>query len=678
MKRILCLIVVVVLCVLPALPGWAAGETTIMMEEIVVTATRDAEEIQRIPANVTVITAEEIERLGVTSVVEVLENVGSINLRSYSGNPSQTMVDLRGFGGDNPYGKVLILLDGRRLNRPDMASVNWLQIPVATIERIEVVRGSGSVLYGDSAVAGVISIITKRGEGKPETSVSLIMGSYGLHDERVAFSGAADKFSYALTGENQKTSGYRERSEFSSKGGGIDLGYDASDYLNISLGLTFNKTDFDLPGTLSKTQMEENPKQYQPGHSEDDTSSEYLNMKLCLESVLGDYGQFDVDFLYGNKNLESNMPSQWSDKYNDYDIDTVAVTPKYVLEKDIIGHENKLMFGIDYYHETMDLDKYSDKERLSKTHVVDFTKDSLGYYLRDEFSIFQTLVLNFGYRVERAKMEGNYTNLSDLTERFVDNMKIHKGEAYEGGLTWIIGDKSKVFAKYSTVYRYPFLEEQAVFFGTPVEFLTDLDKEKGKSIDIGTSFYPLRNLQVGVTLYRIDMEDEIKYVGQWPTGKNENFDKTRHEGLEFSLSYKLKQLSNVYANFIYEKAKFREGENRNKELPLVPNVITNLGLEIYLPFGFSLRPEMTYIGDSYLADDLDNNTEKLKGYTLLDASLFYKPGKDKSAFSVFISVLNLTDEKYSTYGYDNQQWGLANTYYPSPGINIKSGVSFNF
>ena len=648
------------------------------MEEIVVTATRDAEEVRRIPANITVITAKEIERLGVTSVVEVLGNVGSINLRSYSGNPSQTMVDLRGFGGDNPYGKVLILLDGRRLNRPDMASVNWLQIPVATIERIEVVRGSGSVLYGDSAVSGVISIITKRGEGKPETSGSLIVGSYGLHDERVAFSGAVDRFSYALTGENQKTSGYRERSEFSSKGGGIDMGYDASDYFNISLGVTFNKTDFDLPGTLSKAQMEENPKQYQPGHSEDDTSSEYLNMKLCIESVLGDYGQFDIDFLYGNKNLESNMPSQWSDKYNDYDMDTVAVTPKYVLEKDIFGHENKLMFGIDCYHETMDLDKYSDKGRLSKTHVVDFTKDSLGYYVRDEFSIFQTLELSFGYRVERAKIEGNYTNLSDLTERFEDNMKIHKGEAYEGGLTWIIGEKSKVFAKYSTVYRYPFLEEQAVYFGTPVAFLTDLDKEKGKSIDIGTSFYPLKNLQVGVTLYRIDMEDEIKYVGQWPTGKNENFDKTRHEGLEFSLSYKLEQLSNLYANFIYEKAKFREGENRNKELPLVPNVITNLGLEIYLPFDFSLRPEMTYIGDSYLADDLDNNTEKLKGYTLFDASLFYKPGKDKSAFSVFISVLNLTDEKYSTYGYDNQQWGLANTYYPSQGINIKSGVSFNF
>lgn len=143
--------------------GAAPPDDPARMEEVVVTATRDEEEIRRIPANVSVITESDLAESGATTVVEALEKLESINIRSYSGNPSQAVVDLRGFGGDNPYGKTLILLDGRRLNRPDMASLNWLQIPVANVERIEVVRGGSSALYGDNAVGGVINIITKKG-----------------------------------------------------------------------------------------------------------------------------------------------------------------------------------------------------------------------------------------------------------------------------------------------------------------------------------------------------------------------------------------------------------------------------------------------------------------------------------------------------------------------------------
>ena len=156
-------------------------------------------------------------------------------------------------------GKTLIMLDGVRLNRTDMASINWMEIPVDTIERIEIVRGPGSVLYGDAAIGGVINIITKKGEGEPKFNASVLMGSYGLNDERVGVTGATGKWTYAVNGENNFDFGYRERSKYSAQGGGLDLGYSANDLLNVSLKVSFNQADYQMPGALTMAQMAAEP-----------------------------------------------------------------------------------------------------------------------------------------------------------------------------------------------------------------------------------------------------------------------------------------------------------------------------------------------------------------------------------------------------------------------------------
>ncbi|MBW2557849.1 MAG: TonB-dependent receptor [Deltaproteobacteria bacterium] len=663
-------LLVFMLFVLPV-PIFAQEESdAITMEETVVTASRDKEDVRRIPANVSVITAKDIEGSGATSIVEVLENLESISFRTFSGNPSQAVIDMRGFGGDNPHGKTLVMLDGRRLNRPDQASVNWFQIPINNVERIEVVRGASSVLYGDSAVAGVINIITKRGKGKPEINASVIAGSYGLHDERVGITGSYDKYSYALTGENQKVFGYRERSKFASKGAGLNLGYECSDYFDIFLGVSFNRTDFEMPGCLKKTEMEQDRRQ--AGNPNDDASNEYSNINLKMESFLGDSGRLDVNFMYGNKNITADYASYSS--YSVVDIDTYGIMPKYILEKDILGHGNKLILGLDYYHENLDVDKYSDREKTLKTSTAELTKNSLGYYLRDEFNILKELILSAGYRTERAEIKGNNI-LSTGTMPF-DSKKTHTGEAYEAGLVYLIGEKSKVFTKYAQVYRYPFTDEQASYYiGTPA-FLTDLEKEKGKSYEIGTQFYPRENLKIGLTLFRIDMEDEI--VWNDIASRNENLDKTRHEGVEFAMSYKLEDLAKIYGNFTYHDAEFRNGTYVGKKVPLVPEEMANAGLEIYLPYALILSPEVRYVGKSYLGGDSDNSTEQLDDYTIYNLFLRYEPELDDLKISAFFGVENLTDEKYSTMGYDREKYGSPNVYYPSPGVTVKGGISIGF
>jgi iron complex outermembrane receptor protein len=663
-------------------------DAPVKMGEIVVTATRDIQEIRKAPANVTVITAEEINETGATTIVEVLDKLESLQFRTYSGNSSQSQLDMRGFGGDNPFGKTLILLDGRRLNRTDMASINWLQTPVNTIEKIEIVRGSGSVLYGDAAIGGVINIITKKGTGKPKFNASFLAGSYGLNDERVGVTGATGKWTYAVTGENNFNSGYRDRSKYSAQGGGFDGGYAANDLLNVSLGVSFNKTDYQMPGALTKEQMEQDRRQYQPAmpayfmnaHPDDDGSDKYTNVNLGFKSFWGAWGQMEVNFLYGKKDLQMNMPSWSSYNYSDTNADTYGITPKYILAKEIFGFGNKVIVGVDYYNEPYKKDIFSNRERTKQLSKADFTRDSMGYYLRDEFSLLKNLIFSAGYRFERASIKGSNDDFSTPSNDFADQKNTYNAEAYETGLTWLWGKKSKLFAKYATVYRIPFIDEVASFSGFGGDFLTGLEKEKGISMEAGTEFYPLENLKLGLTIFRIDMEDEIEYVYDPVTftGKNQNTGKTRHDGAEVSLSYLWPKYLKVFGNYTYHMATFEDGANNKKEMPLVPKQMANAGMEVYLPYNLTLRPEIQYVSDAFLSGDNDNSTEKLEAHTLLNFYINYKPSFGKLGLTAFLGVDNIADVKYSSFGIDYAQYGMPNFYYPMPGRIFKAGLSFTF
>ena len=125
------------------------------MDEVVVTGTRFEEEIAKIPANVSVIDEEEIADSNAKNIIEVLKYEEGISVRDKLGNGKGAEIDLRGFGETASY-NVLVLVDGRRVNEIDLSGVDWAQIPLEQVERIEILRGTGSVLYGDNAVGGVI------------------------------------------------------------------------------------------------------------------------------------------------------------------------------------------------------------------------------------------------------------------------------------------------------------------------------------------------------------------------------------------------------------------------------------------------------------------------------------------------------------------------------------------
>ena len=148
------------------------------LDTVVVTATRFAEPESRLPANTSVITRDDIRNSPARDLPGILKSSAGVVVRALSGSLGiDSTIDIRGFG-ESAGSNTLILLDGQRLNPIDLGSINWSAIPLDSVERIEILRGTGSVQYGDKATGGVVNIITDK-SGHPRFGATLGVGSYG-------------------------------------------------------------------------------------------------------------------------------------------------------------------------------------------------------------------------------------------------------------------------------------------------------------------------------------------------------------------------------------------------------------------------------------------------------------------------------------------------------------------
>ncbi|MFZ0726692.1 MAG: TonB-dependent receptor plug domain-containing protein, partial [Desulfobacterales bacterium] len=211
-----------------------AGAPPATLPEVVVTGTRIEQQIRMVPANVSVITPADIQNTNAKTAADLLRGEEGIVVRDPLGNGNTAAVDLRGFG-ETATQNTLVLVDGRRVNEVDLSAVDWAQIPIEQIERIEVVRGSGTVLYGDNAAAGVINIITKSPSQKFSANGGVTFGSYNRAKVDAYASGGDKKTAASLYGSLEETDGYRENNNYNSGDIGGQVLFDATDRLALNL-----------------------------------------------------------------------------------------------------------------------------------------------------------------------------------------------------------------------------------------------------------------------------------------------------------------------------------------------------------------------------------------------------------------------------------------------------------
>ena len=188
-------------CLLAALPLHA--HESIYSDNVVVTANRIPQAREALLADVSVIERDEIERAGLSTLVELLRTQPGIEIESNGGPGTAANVHLRGTSSQS----VVVLVDGMRIGSATTGTTAFNQILPEQIERIEIVRGPVSSLYGSDAVGGVIQIFTKQGEGKPRASAYVGYGSHNTREGAASFSGAVDNTRFALNVSSLATDG---------------------------------------------------------------------------------------------------------------------------------------------------------------------------------------------------------------------------------------------------------------------------------------------------------------------------------------------------------------------------------------------------------------------------------------------------------------------------------------
>lgn len=626
--------------------------------DFVVTAGRTAEESASVPAQVTVISADDIARSGATSVVQVLERAPGVSFAPSMAGPGTEAVSMRGFG-ENSFGRVLVLVDGVRMNNPDMQAMNWSSVALSDIDRIEVLDGGASVLYGNNAVAGVINIITKKAGAGQKTAVSGSVGSFQTNTQRFSHQASTDWGALSIAVEHRGTAGYRDRQAAQTVNASARATINLSDSLSLSAQGSLADLGYQMPGGLSLAQFAADPTQATKW-ADEGTERRYSG-GLGLEWLPGDALRFELPLSYVYKDIRADMASWFS--YTNRAVQTAEARPKLTAEVSAGAVPLRLVGGVDLYGAWLDVHTYSDVQRTTESNQFNVSELSAGPYLSAKADLARNLSLSAGARYDTALISAVNKDKS------VDASILHAAFVYDAGLSYRPLDGLKLYASYGTLFRYPFTDEQAETSGYGADqFNANLKPETGFNAEAGIGISIGSHLALNGNVYYMQLADEIAVNSSY---HNENLDQTRRIGTSVGLTASPVEPVRIDASYSFVDAVFTAGTNEGKHIPLVPAHSVSATATFLLPAGFSLAPTVTYKSEAWQGGDYANAQVKVDSYLIYGAQARLDLQSDGRGLALEVSVRNLMDTHYAPMVY----YGA---YYPADGRSVSVSVDYRY
>lgn len=660
-SRSLLLSLIGLLLFAPALRAQGAGPGLPRFDqEVFVTAARTESTVARVPTLVTVIDAAEIDSSAAQDIPDLLRQAG-LHVTDLTGARRSFRVDLRGFGATAGL-NTLVLVDGRRVNQPDLSGSDWALIPLHRVARIEVIRGSGAVAFGDSASGGVINIIT-RNEGPSETRVGISAGAFGTLTPEASTRGANGRLQYALSGRAHRSDGHRANAQTDGGdiGGEFVVALDPRFNVAVSGGYHGDRTG--LPGSLRESALTAGVDRSETLTPDDfaDVDDGYVMVTPRVTLGSRGYGVVDVSVRERDSRFFSSFTG--GEFTGDTGLRTIAASPRaaFTLTTGGVGHS--LVTGGDF---TLFAEDISNASIFGGSETVGrFTLEKSGraVYVRDDVLIGRTSISG-GYRFDNA--EYRFTPSTPASRSF-------DAHAADLGATVRVTPGATAFANVSRSFRYPVLDELFDFFSNTIDAALvpqrTVGLEGGMRMEFGIA-------RATVSAFHSVTDQEIFFNpagGPFGFGANQNLDgDSRRTGFDLALDAVVGRLRLGGTVSLLETA-IDGGTYDGERMPGVP--ARRASVEAMLPLSDRLEVAVdgTYTGARQFEGDFEGMFGDQEGFFLLDARLAYSIGRAR----LRVDVKNLLDQEYSDFGVIGG-FPAERAYYPSPGVHAIAGVDVTF
>jgi vitamin B12 transporter len=565
-----------------ASPSYSAEN--IEIDDVVVTATRTPQPRETVIADVTVIDAEEIERSGQTTFVELLQQQPSIEITSTGGAGTQSGIFMRGTNT----GHVVVLVDGMRINSATAGITAFENLPLSQVERIEILRGPATSLYGQNAIGGVIQIFTKKGSGKPRVFANLGYGTYNTRKGEAGIRGSSGDTSFALSLSASDTDGF---SAYDTKN---VLFKDKDGYRNLSVS-----------ANLSQKLAE--------GHEigvqffESDGNADYDNQFNA--SAFSSHNKLNMQSfaLTSNNQLTTNWLSKLRVGYGEdksHIIDE-TFTDKTITDLTQINWQNDLQLPIGTL--TLMYDRL--EEELTADTAYDKTNRTNEGYVASYLTNVGAHSVHLSYR-------------DDHNSSFGNNQTGGIGYGYSFNENW------RITASYGSAFKAPtFNDLYYPFFSNP-----NLSPEKSDNLEAG-----LRYHDAGTTLSATLFDNRIRNLIAFDlsTFTIENVNKARIKGLSLAGSQR-------WGNFTVQASADIQSPRDEATGHLLARRANRNG-KLNLSYDWQdWRFGAEILSTSSRYNDLAN-TAHLDGYTLFNLTTAYKINSD---WSIQARANNVFDKEY--------------------------------
>ncbi len=620
------------------------------------------------PGNVTVITRKDIEKSNAKYVYELLRKESGIHVYDYTHAGKTVAVDMRGCG-EYASRNVLVMVDGRRINEIDISGPDWANIPIQNVERIEILRGAGSVLYGDNAAMGVINIITKKNAAGQHVKTGADFGSYRQESYYGNIFGREDFASYNFYYGQDKTDGYRLNGDYEGYNFLGDLSIMPADYLNVDFSGGYHKDWYGMPAGLQRTEIDQFG--YKGSTTPNDVSKNentyfMVAPKLNFSSDLMDHELYFNAWGRKERLDTTTWDHVWGgdQTWDNSQIDSKGGSIRYtntLFWNDIV---NKLTAGVDLFTALNRL--------LTVTPVwgtynqLKIKKDTLGVYINDNVELFKNFIVNGGFRNEWAHYDFDQSENAGRYET-----KYPEEQAFDIGVEYKYTENGAVYARYTRSFRFPATDE---FYSRWSGLNTSLEHQTSDIWELGVKDQNWPICQPFINTFWIFTDNEIFYdPTQGTFGDNRNYPRTRRFGVETGAVSEIEEWLEIFANYTFLDANYDGGTFASNRIPMVPEHKIACGFS-FLPVDFlEFNYTSEYVTEQFSFNDEANKLAELKPYFVNNLKI---TGTYKW-FKVFFGINNIFDARYSEIASSNTT-GTATDYFPAPERNYIFGASAEF